>query len=165
MWMASLDSLATCLLSSSSTLKCEMLTGGSVFIHCGCKLHCLYDCYVLSLYFLDICWMQQKITEFNKKSPKFKKICQKSETKLKTLLMNKLPCTKSMDLLYGSSEKEKGSSYKTHADQETNKLISSRPTTAFREPDNNILQDKRVTTSPASHFLMQRCPCSTKAQN
>ena len=52
----SMASLATCLLPLSVTFKWMMLAWGGCGIHCECKLHWLHDCYVLQLYFLDICW-------------------------------------------------------------------------------------------------------------
>ena len=57
MWMASLASLATCLLTWSITLKWEMLAWGWMFDSLWLKFALVTWLYVLSFYFLDICWI------------------------------------------------------------------------------------------------------------
>ena len=50
-WMASLSSVATCLLSWSISLKWKMLAFGWFWKWCVCKLHWWHDYRVLSFYF------------------------------------------------------------------------------------------------------------------
>ena len=56
-WMVSLSSLATCLLSWSIILQWKLLALGWLLEFCVCKLHWWHEYSVLLPYFQNICWI------------------------------------------------------------------------------------------------------------